>query len=65
MNTLFGSNRHTRELISVTQTQQPRPESPTVTLTWHASKYEVHELHLRYILRSLLFVFVLRISSAN
>ena len=23
-----------------TQTQQQRPESPTVTLTWHASKYK-------------------------
>ena len=25
----------------VTQTQQQRPESPTVTLTWHASKRPV------------------------
>ena len=33
----------------VTQTQQQRPESPTVTLTWHASKYKIHELHQRYI----------------
>ena len=31
----------------VTQTQQ-RPELPTVTCTWHASKYKVHELHWRY-----------------
>ena len=23
-------------------TEQQRPESPTVALTWHASKYEVH-----------------------
>ena len=30
------------------QTQQQRPESPTVTLTWHASKYRVHKLHHRY-----------------
>ena len=28
----------------VTQVQQQRPESPTVTLTWHACKYKVHEL---------------------
>ena len=28
----------------VTQTQQ-RPESPTVTLTWHASQAKVHKLH--------------------
>ena len=33
----------------VTQTQ-PSPESPTVTLTWNASKYKVHKLHQRYIL---------------
>ena len=34
----------------ITQVQQQRPESPTVTLTWHASKYiyKVHELHQRY-----------------
>ena len=30
--------------------QQQRPESPTVTLTWHACKYKVRELHQRYIL---------------
>ena len=33
----------------VTQVQQQRPESPTVTLTWHACKYKVHKLHKRYI----------------
>ena len=33
----------------VTQTQQQRPESPTVTSTWHAIKYKVHKLHQRYI----------------
>ena len=33
----------------VTQTQQQRFESPTVTLTWHASKYKVHKLHQRCI----------------
>ena len=26
-----------------TQVQQQRPESPTVTLTWHACKYKVHK----------------------
>ena len=31
--------------------QQQRPESPTVTLTWHACKYKVHKLHQRYILK--------------
>ena len=34
----------------VTQVQQQRPESPTVTLTWHACKCKVHKLHQRYIL---------------
>ena len=60
-------NQQTRELISapkdVTQAQQQRPESPTVTLTWHASKHEVRKLHQRYIL--FVFVFVLRLASAN
>ena len=38
-------NQQTRELISaqcVTQVQQQRPELPTVTLTWHACRYKVH-----------------------
>ena len=35
----------------VTQVQQQRPESHTVTLTWHARKYTVHKLHQRYIRR--------------
>ena len=44
----------------VTQTQEQRPESPTVTLTWHASKYKVHNLHQRYILpRTLWWSYVL------
>ena len=30
----------------VTQAQLQRPESPTVTLTWHACKYKV--LHQKY-----------------
>ena len=33
----------------VTQTQQQRSESPTVTLTWRASKYKVHKFHQSYI----------------
>ena len=36
----------------VTQTEKQRLESPTVTLTWHASKYKVHKFHQRYILVS-------------
>ena len=32
-----------------TTTQHERPESPRVTLTWHASKYRVQKLHQRYI----------------
>ena len=31
----------------VTQIQQQRPESPTVTLTWHASKFKVYKLQQR------------------
>jgi len=31
----------------VTQVQQQRPGSPTVTLTWHACKYKVRKLHQR------------------
>ena len=35
----------------VTQVLQQRPESPTVTLIWHACKYkQVHKLHQRYVL---------------
>ena len=36
------------------QVQQQRPESPIVTLTWHACKYKVHKLHQRYILEMFL-----------
>ena len=46
------------------QTQQQRPELPTVTLTWHACKYEVRKLHQRYILKSLLFLLLLLHSKA-
>ena len=28
---------------------QQRPELPTVTHTWHARKYKVRKLHLRYV----------------
>ena len=44
-----GVNQRSKD---VTQTQQQRPESPTVTLTWHASKYKVHKLYWRYRLQS-------------
>ena len=47
--------RKQRKLIKrskdVTQTQQQRPESTTAILTWYASKYKVHNLHQRYILK--------------
>ena len=33
----------------VTQIQQQKTEPPTVTLTWHACKYKIHNLHQRYI----------------
>ena len=33
-----GVNQRSKD---VTQTQQQRPELPTVTLTWHASTYKV------------------------
>ena len=33
----------------MTQTQQQRPESPTVTPTWHASKDKAHKVHQKYI----------------
>ena len=33
--------------MAVTQTQQQRSESPTVTLTWHVSKCKEHKLHQR------------------
>lgn len=53
---LFWNYQLTRALISAqkTSTQQNRPESPTVTLNWHASKNEEHKLHHRYMLRSLM-----------
>ena len=42
-----GGNQRSKD---VTQVQQQRPESPTATLTWHASKYKAHKLHQWYIL---------------
>ena len=42
--------------IYVTQVQQQRPESPTVTLTWHACKHKVHKLQQKYILKEVLFL---------
>ena len=35
----FGGEGVNRRLKDVTQRQQQRPESPTVTLTWLASKH--------------------------
>ena len=35
----------------VTGTQQQRPESATVTFTWHWSKYKVHKFHQSFILK--------------
>ena len=43
-------HRHNKkDLKYVTQTQQQRPESLRVTLTWHACKHKVHKLHQRCI----------------
>ena len=36
-----GGSQYSKD---VTRTQQQRPESPMATLTWHASKYKVHQL---------------------
>ena len=52
----FNTYQQTRRLISTWKTsnkQQQRLESPTLTLTWHASKYKVHNLHQRYVLKNL------------
>ena len=43
-----GVNQRSKD---VREAQQQRPESPTVTLTWHACKYKVHKLAHRYILK--------------
>ena len=36
--------------VNVTQVEHQRPESPTLTLTWHVCKYKVQKLYQRYIL---------------
>ena len=41
-----GVNQHPKDVI---QTQQQRPESPTVTLTWNASKHKVRKFHQMYL----------------
>ena len=51
-----GRSPHTRELTcagKMSRMQQQRPESPRVTLSWHASKYKVHTLHQRELLSRL------------
>ena len=55
-NVTTGSTEPTHKEVNqrskyATQVQQ-RPESPTVTLTWHVCKYKVHKLHQRYNARS-------------
>ena len=45
---LADEQHHSKYL---TQAQQG-PESPTVTLTWHACKYKVHKLHQRRYINS-------------
>ena len=44
------THTHTHGCIHTHTHTQQKPESPVVTLTWHASKYKVHKLHQRYIL---------------
>ena len=46
-------NQHTRELISA------RINSPTISPTWHASKYKVHKLHQKYIFNVPLLEFMI------
>ena len=47
---LKGVNQRSND---VTEVQQQTPESPTVTLNWHACTcvYKVHKLHQRYSLK--------------
>ena len=49
----------------VTQVQQQRPESLTLTLSWHACEYKVQKLHQRYIHRIclLLLLYLLKLFS--
>ena len=46
-------NQATREFISARKTSHKHNRDPatTATPTWHASKYKVHKLHERYILK--------------
>ena len=44
-----GVNHRLKDLPH-TLTQQQRPESAAVTLTWHSSKYKVYQLHEKCIL---------------
>ena len=46
----FWRNMQKLYVILLTYSIKQRPGSPTVTHTWHASKYKVHKLHQRYIL---------------
>ena len=49
----LARNQHTRELISARKTSHKhsnKDSSPTVILTWHASKYKIHKLHQGYML---------------
>ena len=43
-----GAIQRSKDVI---QAQQQTPASPTVTLTWNASKYKVHKRHERYIVK--------------
>ena len=45
----YPQRRVTSRWKDVTQTQQQRPEYPTVTLTRNASKYKGYKVHRRYI----------------
>ena len=40
-----GGNRSSKDATSA---QQQRPESPTVTLAWHANKYSKVQTHKRF-----------------
>ena len=45
----------------VTQTQQQRLESPTVTLIWHASKYKRYIIFVILMTLFLIYVFILNV----
>ena len=52
--------QHTRELISARKTPhkhtQQRHESSTVTLTWHACKYEVDKLQSNSFIKYVIYI---------